>query len=416
MPSKSFPAYIDTVSGKDVILRRMQKHYNAIRDIKPCVNAGRRKSKRKANKHINNLQKSTFKKVKKRQTDRDLFGFEMVNKTFTTICKIHRNKGPVTTDVSEPKTRGAIMGLKEARLRKSKVQEQQHRIELDKMEDYVAHIFSETERKKNQFDHQGNPVKLFRRTPSTLSQFECLAGSCRKLGQRSLITIASPTKRKRTKYNNFFNAPMVNTWQDYRNTSEFEGGGPVSVRSPKGYKKCGVSPFHRAGKCAGRTSTSRDTTTTSRKKKKRLRPSSARTRAKSSAIHQPPKRTRPESARRPSMMKDRLTGISEIKEKLIAKIISERLCNEEDLIELFKESLSKDSEAMITGHLLPMIAGLCEHLQVNFRRIEEWRLEQELVNAKNEAGTSSPSPHFDSLKDLDDVLNAYAEVDSSKME
>ena len=378
MPSnfQSKGARTNTVGGKNVVLKRMTQHYQALADMKPSIDTTEPitrvrlnkikqsplKQRRKSNKAISSPL--GYKRASKPK--------DILTKTKSAIQRIRSESGTFqqTNSVSDLPQK-----LVERRMRREHRERKEHQRTLDKISDTIRHLDHQSihDRKYNRFDPIAYPVTLLRRDSMNHTPMPCLSDSSKNLGRLQCVT---DTETRATLSRQFSN----------RNGAERKVRALNAMTAPLSSRR------HRAKSCPSTPVRPQSAKMSSRPKSvsklnsKQRRPQSAvHNRRKQSRV----KRDEPMTGSRnfdfsenePMAMNtdplhphndSTVTGplhpqSLHLKNRIMSQIIKHKIFSEEALIAFFKSTLLQ--YGLNDDHMVSIICELCDEFHVPIQKV-----------------------------------------------
>eukprot|EP01084_Bolivina_argentea_P118181 209738_1 len=354
MPSfQTNGARTNTVGGKNVVLRQMNQHYQALADMKPHIDTNEPATRIRYNK-LKSPPRKKQKHNKKKKSLNSPLGYkkaakpkDILTKTVNAVKRIRKEE----TTFNKPSKTSTDLSEKfiARRMRKNKREMKEHQRTLDKISNTISNLDKQSihDRKHNRFDPIAYPVTLLRRDLQGHNPMPCLSDSSKNLGRLKCYTDFETRENLRKKYAN-----QKPSFQLQRSCIRYGNTAPISSRK----HSCPNTPL--------RPQSARLNSNNTRKRIKR--PQSARKLCKK----------RPQSAKNnrrkvmrsftyneneSSINNQSNTEALQLKNQIMSEIIQHKIFAQEKLIEFFKSKLSENEP---NDHLTAIIEALCHEFHV----------------------------------------------------
>ena len=150
----------NTVGGKDLVLRQMTLHYEALSAIRPQIDT-QEPVTRAIHQHLKRARKPK----------------DLPSKTWMTVRRINSMRFDKESEATKSMSKQRVRGQDEYEMK-------EHQKMLHKISNVISRLDHQSihDRKKNPFDPIAFPVTLFRRNSRTHSIIPCLSGTIESLG------------------------------------------------------------------------------------------------------------------------------------------------------------------------------------------------------------------------------------------
>ena len=381
MPSnfQSRGARTNTVGGKNVVLRQMTQHYQALADMKPQIDTTEpitrvrhnkvkqspMRRRRRSNKAINSPL--GYKRAPKPK--------DILTKTKTAVHRIRTGAGTLNQTHSGSDLREKLV---ERRIRREHRERKEHQKTLDKISNAILDLDHQSvhDRKYNRFDPIAYPVTLLRRDSAHNTPMPCLSDSSKNLGRLTCVTDTATRDTLSRQYSHRHSAESK-----IRALNAMHGPtAPLSSRRHYRAKSCPSTPIRpQSAKMNSRAKS------VSKLNTKPKRPQSAIHNRRRSGGGRLKKDHYPNyiesqnfnfSENEPMAMNTRTdesnTGSMHpqslhLKNRIMAQIIKHKIFSEETLIAFFKSTLTQYGPE--DDNLISIIGELCHEFHVPFQKV-----------------------------------------------